>query len=83
MNEFLDFHKACELDDIWEGEMEVFAVNGQDVLIVQAPGGEVRAYSLICPHQQQPLIEGDLDECIDLFCTPLGIRRCHGAGSQP
>ncbi|MEQ8967863.1 MAG: Rieske 2Fe-2S domain-containing protein [Azospirillaceae bacterium] len=60
--------KACDLDDVWEGEMDVFEVDGREVLIVHAPGGEVRAYDPVCPHQDQPLIEGELDDCI-LTCA--------------
>ena len=62
------FRKACALDDVWEGEMEVFDVGGQQVLIVHAPGGEVRAFHPVCPHADHPLVEGELDECI-LTCS--------------
>lgn len=62
------FQKACDLDDVWEGEMDVFEINGQEVLVVHAPGGEVRAYDPICPHQNFPLIDGELDDCV-LTCS--------------
>ncbi len=68
MNEAINYKKVCDLDDIWEGEMEVYKVDGQDVLIVHAPGGEVRAYDPICPHQNHPLIEGILEGCV-LTCS--------------
>lgn len=63
-----DYQKVCDLDDVWEGDMELFTINGLGVLIVHAPGGALRAYDPICPHQNHPLIEGDLDDCI-LTCS--------------
>lgn len=48
--------------------MEVFEVEDTEVLIVHAPGGEVRAYNPTCPHQDHPLIEGELEGCI-LTCA--------------
>lgn len=68
MNDQIEFQKVCELDDVWEGEMEVFEVGDEDVLIVHSPGGEIRAFHPICPHQEHPLVEGDLEECI-LTCS--------------
>ena len=68
MNEKPEFQKVCDLDDIWEGEMEVFDVGDDEVLIVHAPGGQVRAFHPICPHQEHPLIEGDFEKCI-LTCS--------------
>ena len=68
MSQAADFQKACDLDDVWEGEMDLFEVDGREVLIVHAPGGEVRAYDPVCPHQDHPLIEGDLEDCV-LTCS--------------
>ncbi len=55
------FTKVCSLDDVWEGEMESFDVDGQEILIVCVPGGEIHAYQGVCPHQDIPLIEGKFD----------------------
>ena len=68
MIDTIEYNKACDLDDIWEGEMDVFEVKGQDVLIIHAPGGEIRAYDPICPHQYHQLIEGEFEDCI-LTCS--------------
>lgn len=68
MAEASNFQKACDLDDVWEGEMDLFEVGGREVLIVHAPGGEVRAYDPVCPHQDHPLIEGELKDCV-LTCS--------------
>ncbi|MCP4330105.1 MAG: Rieske 2Fe-2S domain-containing protein [Alphaproteobacteria bacterium] len=64
----MDFQAVCKLDDLWEGEMEVFDIGDQEVLLVHAPGGEVRAYDPVCPHQDHPLVEGSLDGCV-LTCA--------------
>ena len=57
----MSFTKVCVLDDLWEGEMESFTVNGQELLLVCADGGVVKAFQGICPHQDIPLIEGKFD----------------------
>lgn len=55
------FAKLCSLDDVWEGEMESFEVDGHEVLVAVLDGGDVRAYQGICPHQDIPLVEGTFD----------------------
>ena len=35
----MEFSAVCDLDDLWEGEMEQYEVAGQKVLLVHAPGG--------------------------------------------
>lgn len=64
MNKISEYQKVCDLDDVWEGEMDVFEVNGQEVLIVHIEGGEVKAFNPVCPHQEQALIDGDFENCI-------------------
>lgn len=57
----MSFTKVCTVDDLWEGEMQSFSVNGHDVLLVCADGGKVKAFQGICPHQDIPLSEGKFD----------------------
>jgi toluene monooxygenase system ferredoxin subunit len=57
----MPFEPACSLDDLWEGEMKEVMVSGASVLLVHAEGGGVAAFSPSCPHQEYPLVKGDLD----------------------
>lgn len=55
------FEKVCNLDDLWEGEMDSFEIGGKEILVVCAEGGVVKAFQGICPHQDIPLVEGQFD----------------------
>ena len=68
MSDDLHYEKVCEVNDIWEGEMDVFDVGENEVLIVHSPGREIRAYSPVCPHAEFPLIDGELENCV-LTCS--------------
>lgn len=57
----MTFKQACTLDDLWEGEMASFDIDGQEVLIVWPEGQDVRAFQGVCPHQDIPLVEGKFD----------------------
>ena len=57
----MGFKQVCALDDLWEGEMESFTVDGHEILLVCADGGEIKAFQGICPHQDIPLVEGKFD----------------------
>ena len=64
MSDSSGYHKVCEVDDVWEDEMELFEVAGKEVLIIHAPGGELRAYNPTCPHQEFSLADGELENCV-------------------
>lgn len=55
------YKRVCGLDDVWEGEMQSFEVDGHEVLVVCVEGGEIRAYQGTCPHQEIALVEGKFD----------------------
>ena len=55
------FKRVCSLEDLWEGDMETFEVNGRSVLLVYPEGGTLYAVQGMCPHQQIPLDEGTLE----------------------
>jgi toluene monooxygenase system ferredoxin subunit len=55
------FRPICTLDDVWEGEMKTFEVDGEPVLIVYPSDGEIVSVQSHCPHQEIPLGEGEFD----------------------
>ncbi|MGD9526471.1 Rieske 2Fe-2S domain-containing protein [Pseudonocardia sp.] len=57
------FHPVCAVDDLWAGEMQPVSAGGTDVLLLRTDDGAVRAIQRICPHQDQPLDNGDFDGC--------------------
>lgn len=62
------YTKVCTLDDVWEGDMDSFEVEGVEVLIMVLDGGRVVATQAICPHQQVELVEGEFDGSKVLTC---------------
>jgi toluene monooxygenase system ferredoxin subunit len=60
--------KVCTLDELKTGQMKAFFVDGWEVLVVRTEQGDVHALDGICPHEEYPLIYGDLDEDV-LMCA--------------
>ena len=80
----MSFTKVCTVDDLWEGEMESFTVNGHDVLLVCAEGGAVKAFQGMCPHQDISLAEGKFDgEKIICRAHLWQFDACNGKGINP
>nr|AAB58742.1 ferredoxin [Burkholderia cepacia] len=80
----MTFTKVCSLDDLGEGEMESFEVDGQEILMVWPEGGELKAFQGICPHQDIPLIEGKFDGKTVICPTHLWqFDACSGKGINP
>jgi toluene monooxygenase system ferredoxin subunit len=52
--------EVTTLDDLWEGEMAPYTVDGVDVLLINA-AGVIAAYEDKCPHVANPLSTGTLD----------------------
>ncbi len=77
----MTFLRVCSFDDLWEGEMKVFTVNGTEVLLVHLKGGHVTATQVVCPHQNVELVEGTLEGDI-LTCRmhlwQFNVRTCIG-----
>lgn len=80
----MSFKKIAKLEDLWEGEMEAFEIDGQDVLLLWPEGGELCAYQGACPHQDIPLIEGQFDGKV-LICRAhlWSFDGCTGKGLNP
>ncbi len=55
------FQRVCSLGDLWQGEMEEFEVDGEEILLLHTESGNVRAIPANCPHQEHPLVEGTLE----------------------
>ncbi|EWS65869.1 Toluene-4-monooxygenase system protein C [Hydrogenophaga sp. T4] len=83
-NAIMTFKKVCTLDDVWEGEMESFEVDGQDILLVCAEGGVIKAFQGMCPHQDIPLAEGKFDGKTVICRAHLWqFDACSGKGINP
>lgn len=54
--------QAASLDEVWEGEVIDVEIDGEEVILVRRRGGDVVAYQGACPHQEQPLVDGEVDE---------------------
>ncbi|WP_409332315.1 Rieske 2Fe-2S domain-containing protein [Trujillonella humicola] len=77
----MSFERVCSLDDLWEGEMESFTVDGQDILVACLDGGEVVATQAICPHQETELVEGELAKTVltcRLHLWQFDLTTCKG-----
>lgn len=53
--------KATTLDDLWEGDFVDAEVEGEELILFHMPGGELRAFQGMCPHQEVLLADGDVD----------------------
>jgi len=55
------FERVCNLSDLAPGTMEEYEVKGEEILVIHTASGLVRAIPASCPHQDTPLVEGELD----------------------
>jgi toluene monooxygenase system ferredoxin subunit len=54
----MPFVRLCA-DDMWEGEMESFEVEAEEILVIKLDG-RYCAYQGVCPHQSTSLVDGEL-----------------------
>jgi len=52
---------VARLDDVWEGELVPVDVAGVAIFLVKV-GGAIQAYEDRCPHQNNPLSDGILED---------------------
>lgn len=55
-----DFESVLKTSDLNPGEMKAVTVGGTDVVVANVDGSYC-AFGGICPHEDAPLAEGDLD----------------------
>jgi toluene monooxygenase system ferredoxin subunit len=60
--------KVCAVADLDPNHMAAFFVDGWEVLVVRDSRGDFHALDGICPHEETPLIYGELDEDV-LVCA--------------
>jgi toluene monooxygenase system ferredoxin subunit len=68
----MSYEPACQLDDLWVGELRAIETSGPRVLLVRLDAG-VFAYVDRCPHQGIALSEGHLHGA-ELTCDAHGWR---------
>lgn len=49
--------QVATLDDLWEGDFIGVEVDGEEVIVMHLPGGELRCFQGMCPHQEILLAE--------------------------
>lgn len=54
------FAAIADTGELWDGEMESYDVDGQEVLLIRLDG-EYHAYDGTCPHQSTSLAQGSLE----------------------
>jgi Ferredoxin subunits of nitrite reductase and ring-hydroxylating dioxygenases len=78
-----EFVPIADADELWDGEMEAYDVDGEEVLLVKLDG-RFHAYDGVCPHQSVALVEGELDDGV-LTCRAheWQFDAATGAGINP
>lgn len=78
--------RVAKEEDLWEGELLEVGSGRDTAIVIRLPGGEVRAYQGICPHQETLLADGDVDvERGILTCSShlWQFRLSDGTGVNP
>lgn len=55
-----DFASVLKTSDIAPGEMKLVTVDGAEIVVANVNGGFC-AFGNLCPHEEGPLVEGELD----------------------
>lgn len=65
------YSDVCKESLLCEGELVPCRVDGREVIILWAEGGQPRAYDAACPHEKVSLARGDFNGRI-LYCIAHG-----------
>lgn len=60
-NDEVKWVQATTLDALWEGDYIDVEVDGEPLILIHMPGGRLRAYQGMCPHQEILLADGKID----------------------
>lgn len=63
------FTRVCRADEVWEGDLAEFEVDGHTIVLVHPRDGELIAIQGECPHQSFPLSAGEFDGRRVLICN--------------
>jgi toluene monooxygenase system ferredoxin subunit len=55
------YTRVCTADQLREGDMAAFFVDGVEVLVLRDARGSLHAMDGTCPHEDTPLVDGDFD----------------------
>lgn len=65
----LRWYDVADADEVWEGEVLDFEVDGEEVMVAHLLGGDLRAFQGMCPHQEISLLDGEWDaDASELTC---------------
>jgi nitrite reductase/ring-hydroxylating ferredoxin subunit len=75
--------ELCDVDRLWDGEMERFSVGGASILLLKLDG-QFHAYQGQCPHQGVALAEGEFESGL-ITCRAHRWQFCaaDGQGVNP
>ncbi|MCK9260728.1 MAG: Rieske 2Fe-2S domain-containing protein [Azoarcus sp.] len=57
----MSYTPVCKLSSLMEGDAAPYNVDGREVILLWAEGGELQAFNGLCPHQNVPLYRGEFN----------------------
>ena len=76
-----EFESVLKASEVAPGEMKQVAVGGTDVVVANVDG-KFCAFGSLCPHEDAPLCEGELDGDV-VTCPWHGWQYLPGNGTSP
>lgn len=80
----MGFTRVCAADDLGDGDMAAFSVDGWEVIVLRDGRGVLHALDGTCPHEEFPLAYGRFDGRV-LTCAGHGwsFDAATGRGIDP